>query len=233
MEAQLFAGQKPDETVKALVRPHWLILLRTVAAILFLSVIPIAVLAVVTANGVTPFSGIGLTVTVVAIPAYYLTLITWFFIAWVDYYLDVGIVTNHRIIDVDQRGMFRRSVAELDCRMVQDINADKTGVLETLFDFGNVIVQTAGERPNFVFHAVPHPDRMVDRIREVMNAAHSQEDGAAQKIQEAAEKVEEAVEKIEQPAKQAPHETPPPAQSAKPAATEESASQDLPRQYER
>jgi hypothetical protein len=232
MEAQLFAGQKPDETVTALVRPHWLILLRTVAAILFLSVIPIAVLAVVTANGVTPFSGIGLAVTVVAIPAYYLTLITWFFIAWVDYYLDVGIVTNHRIIDVDQRGMFRRSVAELDCRMVQDINADKTGVLETLFDFGNVIVQTAGERPNFVFHAVPHPDRMVDRIREVMNAAHSQEDGAAQKIQEAAEKVEEAVEKIEQPAKQAPPETPP-AQSAKPAPTEESTSQDLPRQYER
>ena len=226
MIAPLFPGQKPDEQVKLMVRPHWLVMLRPIAAILFLAIIPIVVLAMLSAGAVEPFTGIGLAVTAVAVPAYYLSLITWLFIAWVDYYLDVGIVTDQRIIDIDQRGLFRRNVAELDCRMVQDINADKTGILQTLFNFGDVIVQTAGERPNFSFHAVPRPEQMVDRIREVMHAEITKDDNAAGKLHEAASKMEQAAGKIsgEQPA------------PAAPAASEESSEespQDLPRQYER
>ncbi len=139
---------------------------------------------------------VGLAVTAVTVPAYYLTLITWLFIAWVDYYLDVGIVTDKRIIDIDQRGLFRRNVAELDCKMVQDINADKTGILQTLFNFGDVIVQTAGETPNFSFHAVPRPELMVDRIQDVVRSSSEKEDGTAEKLQQAASKMEEAAGKI-------------------------------------
>lgn len=254
----LFPGQKPDEQVKLLVRPHWLVMLRPIAAILFLAIIPIVALVVLSAGAVELFSGVGLAVTAVTVPAYYLSLITWLFIAWVDYYLDVGIVTDHRIIDIDQRGLFRRNVAELDCRMVQDINADKTGILQTLFNFGDVIVQTAGETPNFSFHAIPRPEQMVDRIQEVVQAGLEEKTGAAEKINEAASKVEKATgkisdeqrgedaatEKSEQPAPpadrvdvaasagqaggRASHNSGTPA----PPASEESP-QDLPRQYER
>ena len=238
MIAPLFPGQKPDEQVKLMVRPHWLVMLRPIAAILFLAIIPIVVLAMLSAGAVEPFTGIGLAVTAVAVPAYYLSLITWLFIAWVDYYLDVGIVTDQRIIDIDQRGLFRRNVAELDCRMVQDINADKTGILQTLFNFGDVIVQTAGERPNFSFHAVPRPEQMVDRIREVMHAEITKDDNAADKLHEAASKMEEAAGKIsgEQPAAGERVDV---AASAGQAggrvseASSEESPQDLPRQYER
>lgn len=230
-----FPGQKPDEIVKVLVRPHWLILLRTVAAILFLAIVPLAVLAVLVANQTDPFSGIGLAVTAVTVPAYYLTLITWFFIAWVDYYLDVGIVTDQRIIDIDQLGLFRRNIAELDCRMVQDIDSDKSGVLETIFDFGTVTVQTAGERPNFTFHAVPHPDRMVERIRDAVSSRHDQEDGAAEAVNEAAVKMEEAAEHLEQPTAPAPAPAQPATPNQPPQPEPEHRNdtpQDLPREYE-
>lgn len=241
-----FPGQNPNETVKILVRPHWLVLLRTVAAILFLAIIPVAVLVVLAVNGVATFSGIGLAITAVTVPAYYLTMVTWFFIAWVDYYLDVGIVTDQRIIDIDQRGMFQRNVAELDCRKVQDINADKSGILETVFDFGDVVVQTAGERPNFVFHAVPHPDRMVEQIVAVTGKA-DRGDGVTTTVSGVGEagKVSETVaEEIKQQQQRQPQQQPtepsqpaqpssaaaPPAESARP---EEPADQDLPHQYER
>jgi uncharacterized membrane protein YdbT with pleckstrin-like domain len=225
----LFPGQKPDEQVKLLVRPHWLVMLRPLAAILFLAIIPVVVLAVLSANQVEPFSGIGLAITAVTVPAYYLTLITWFFIAWVDYYLDVGIITDHRIIDIDQRGLFRRNVAELDCKMVQDINADKTGILQTLFNFGDVIVQTAGETPNFTFTAIPRPDEMVDRIQEVIRALGSKDEGAAQKLEQAAAKMGEAAEKIS-----GDHPTQPEPQGpAAPQPQSDQTPHDLPRQYER
>lgn len=235
----LFPGQKPDEQVKLLVRPHWLVMLRPIAAILFLAIIPIVVLAVLSANAVEPFSGAGLAITAVTVPAYYLTLITWLFIAWVDYYLDVGIVTNQRIIDIDQRGLFRRNVAELDCRMVQDINADKTGILQTLFNFGDVVVQTAGERPNFTFHAVPKPEQMVDHIQEAVKQGSQQEEGAAEKLQQAASKMEEAAGKISKNQASDPpaasHTTAQPNDSdrAGRGASESETPQDLPRQYER
>lgn len=244
----LFPGQKPDEQVKLLVRPHWLVMLRPISAILFLAIIPVVVLAVLSANAVEPFSGVGLAVTAVTVPAYYLTLITWLFIAWVDYYLDVGIVTDKRIIDIDQRGLFRRNVAELDCKMVQDINADKTGILQTLFNFGDVIVQTAGETPNFSFHAVPRPELMVDRIQDVVRSSSEKEDGTAEKLQQAASKMEEAAGKISENRQDVqaaaghagghPGERTPEPRSdgpGEPAGDQRSdeTPQDLPRQYER
>lgn len=244
MALQSFPDQKPGEEVKLLVRPHWLVMLRPAAAILFLAIIPIVVLAVLSANAVEPFTGVGRAITAVTVPAYYLSLVTWFFIAWIDYYLDVGIVTDHRIIDIDQRGLFRRNVAELECRMVQDINADRSGILQTVFNFGDVVVQTAGERPNFTFHAIPKPEAMVDRIQEVMSASQSQDQGAAEKIKEAATQMKQAAEKItETPAESAPQTAPPvqpAADQATPSAPQSGNSpkpskpdQDLPRQYER
>lgn len=245
-----FPGQNPNETLKILVRPHWLVLLRTIVAILFLAIIPVAALVVLAVNGVATFSGIGLAITAVTVPAYYLTLVTWFFIAWVDYYLDVGVVTDQRVIDFDQRGLFQRNVAELDCRKVQDINADKTGFLETIFDFGNVVVQTAGERPNFVFHAVPHPDQMVEQIRVAVSAVPGRDDGVTATVsgtgEAAAAAGAVAANEVKPPARaseapsqpstgpsqpaQSPAAPDRPAESARP---EGAPDQDLPRQYER
>jgi hypothetical protein len=42
-------------------------------------------------------------------------------------------------------------------------------VLAGVFDYGNVTIQTAGELPNFDFTNVPHPQLVVNKIKELAN----------------------------------------------------------------
>src|SRR3989338_3096464 len=52
-------------------------------------------------------------------------LFTWLFVlhTFVDYYLDVWIVTNERIINIEQRGLFSRTVSEQKLYRVQDVTS--------------------------------------------------------------------------------------------------------------
>ena len=98
-----------------------------------------------------------------AVSLYFLAIWLFFWNAWVDYYLDVWLVTNERIVSLEQRGLFNRTVAELRLSRVQDVAAQTKGLASTVFNFGEVRVQTAGEESNFVFHQVPHPYEVAEK----------------------------------------------------------------------
>ncbi|MEX1113527.1 MAG: PH domain-containing protein, partial [Patescibacteria group bacterium] len=103
-----------------------------------------------------PGAAVGIAIT----SAFYLTLATYFYIRWLDYYLDVGVVTDKRVVDIDQLGLFRRNVDELDCKVIQDVTVSRHGFLQTIFNFGNLEIQTAGERRNFEFRGIPNPEEI-------------------------------------------------------------------------
>ncbi len=79
------------------------------------------------------------------------------FMVWTLFYLNVQIITNERIVDICQKSLLHHSTSELDLEKVQDVKAEVDGVLPSLFDFGSVQVQTAGEQPNFAFENIAHP----------------------------------------------------------------------------
>jgi uncharacterized membrane protein YdbT with pleckstrin-like domain len=94
------------------------------------------------------------------------TLFVWntFFILWLDYYLDVWIVTNERIINIEQHGFFSRKVSELKLTKIQDVTSEIIGVIPSLLNYGNIYVQTAGEKERFTFHQIPDPNYVKNRI---------------------------------------------------------------------
>lgn len=96
-------------------------------------------------------------------------LFAWLFLFqnFMDYYLDVWIVTTKRILNIEQTGLFARTVSELRLYRVQDVTSTVKGVMETLFDFGHVEIQTAGEKTRFIFEEIPHPNRVSKSILEL------------------------------------------------------------------
>lgn len=92
------------------------------------------------------------------------------FISWLEYYLDVWIVTNKRLINVDQRRLFSRSVSELPLEKIQDCTSDVRGVMRTIFRFGDIDVQTAGEEEKFTFKNIPDPEMHRSDILRVIDA---------------------------------------------------------------
>jgi len=112
------------------------------------------------------------------------TLSVWlfFYTAFVNYFLDMWIITNDRIVDIRQMGLFSRTVAELDLFRVQDVTSEAHGIFATMFDFGNVYIQTAGETERFTFYNVAEPHkireaviRLAEEDRKFHNASVMQE----------------------------------------------------------
>lgn len=64
------------------------------------------------------------------------------------------ILTNLHLIQTNQLGLFNRSLSQLSLARIQDVTYRKHGLLATLFNFGDIEVETAGEDENFVFRQV-------------------------------------------------------------------------------
>jgi hypothetical protein len=70
-------------------------------------------------------------------------------------------------------------VSSADLINVQDIAVRKSGLLQAIFDFGDVVCQTAGTEGRFVLSAVPHPAEVLGIIDRTRDAARTQYQRAA------------------------------------------------------
>jgi uncharacterized membrane protein YdbT with pleckstrin-like domain len=86
------------------------------------------------------------------------------FIGW---FFNIYIVTNERIVDIDFLYLLYKKFAEAELAKIQDIHYTSGGIFATIFNYGNVVVETAGEAPNIEFEAIPFPEKVVETIREL------------------------------------------------------------------
>ena len=90
------------------------------------------------------------------------------FVIWFDYYLDIWIITTHRIVNVEQKGLFSRQVSELKFQHIQDVSTDVRGFFATIFNYGDITVQTAAEHSYFLFRSVGNPYKIKANIMHQM-----------------------------------------------------------------
>lgn len=67
---------------------------------------------------------------------------------FINHFLDRWIVTNERIIDIDQKDFWSRNVSSILLVRVQDVESDVSGFFHTLFGFGRVTIESAGADKN-------------------------------------------------------------------------------------
>jgi uncharacterized membrane protein YdbT with pleckstrin-like domain len=80
--------------------------------------------------------------------------------------LNVFFITNRRIIDLNQNGLFSKSVTETTFDKIQDISYNKKGICATLLDYGDVIVKTASNDESLELKKVHHPAEVQDMLTE-------------------------------------------------------------------
>jgi hypothetical protein len=100
--------------------------------------------------------------------------ITWYFLVagyalerFIIWYYNVYIITNERIVDVDFYSLLFKRVSEAKLDRIEDITSASGGVVQSFFDYGTVMVQTAGEVPEIEFENVPHPDLVSKLVSEL------------------------------------------------------------------
>lgn len=161
-----------EEEILLIVRRHWFVLFSKVFGVVFLGILPIVVLLVAGQVSITEGLFDALAATYGSELLYFgalWLLFCWMMLAqlWTDHYLDIWVVTDRRIISIDQIGLFIRSIGSFRLERLQDMNVVIPGLLATLLDYGTVEAQTAsGSESEFTVHGVPKPREIKSLILE-------------------------------------------------------------------
>ncbi len=164
-----------DEKIILEVRKHWFIFIGNILGLFFGVALPI--IAYFLALNFAPDEVLKIILNYKAISLYVYSvwvLILWvsFFIQWTNYYLDVWFVTEKRIIDIDQKGIFHRDISNLRFDKIQDVTVEVNGFIATLLNFGDIHVQTAAEDSSeFSMKGAKNPEH----VKKIIFAQHNKE----------------------------------------------------------
>ena len=153
------------EKIIKVVRRHWLVLLPMVFVLVLVATGPLLLYLFITSN----YLGFNDQVVSVirdfwgkwVVFGYSIwLLILWiiFFIEWTDYYLDLWVITDRRIVDVEQIGFFHRDVTSFSYAQIQDITVETRGFIQALLKFGTLHIQTAGHSRNIIIRDAHYPE---------------------------------------------------------------------------
>lgn len=153
---KLFPAQDKSEKIVRVIRRHWFTYL-IFWFLAFMMFIPFILVILYWIMNNETISLLVNNIIILGSSIYVLLILALLIYGFVDFYLDVYILTDKRVVDIKQNGLFKREISELNLRQVQDVNAEVNGVFATLLHYGDVYIQTAGEQENFVFRQIPHP----------------------------------------------------------------------------
>jgi hypothetical protein len=151
------------ENVILFTRRHWIYLWSRLALRFVYAAIPIA--AVTWLAGAT--SGLGSTVGRLVLILDAAWLLLWLvrgYFTWYRYRHDIWVVTNQRIVDSVKHHWFHHRMASADLVDIEDIAVVREGLLGTMFNFGDLRCQTAGEVPNFILAGIPAPSNVLGLV---------------------------------------------------------------------
>ena len=170
-----FKGQNPNEEILLVVRRHWFDILIQFLVV-FLMVLLLLFGFFVLPYFLDDFSGMKLQSLILFLGSSFSILIWLYaFLIWIDYYFDVWIITDKRIINVEQKGLFMRHISELELQKVQDVTTEIEGIIPSVLNYGDVHIQTAGTVTRFVFWHVPNPYKVKGVIMKLQEKAQRKE----------------------------------------------------------
>ena len=185
------------EEILLKVRKHWLVGCYEILPTLIGSLIVAAVILGIWHLAILPFQ----------IPGPYIFFViallmqfTWcsMYVQWLNYYLDIWVVSNHRIVNINQRALFERETTVWLLDRIQEVTIDESNILESWLGFGTIEVQTAGPKDDYaIMEGMKDPEEVQTLIMAALDkAAHHRENAVAKEAPEKSENGEVVEEKV-------------------------------------
>ncbi len=159
-----FKGQFEDEHVLCYFRKHWIQIIPRLSVLpLFLISIFVGFLFFDPLSRQELFGDI-LVVFGVILMTY---LIHRVFLDVLHFYLHTVMITNYRIVEVDRSVFLRDSKTSIDLANVQDIQKKQSGLMQSLFNYGSLIIVLSGTSETLTLNMVPRPEYQFKKINQV------------------------------------------------------------------
>jgi len=174
----MFEGQRPEEKVIFILRKHPVVLFMPIFWLTLLTLLPV-------------FAFIYFKFSWVFSYAFFFWLIfggIYAFKTWFCFKNSQYILTSERLIFIDQKGIFYKTVSEAYLSKIQDVSFEIKGFWPSMFDFGTIYVQTAGAQEKIALECVDEPRKIQEQIIEASKGIGEKEEP---KIKKEVKKIEE------------------------------------------
>ncbi len=165
-----FSDKIEKEEILLFLRKHFVTNVPWILKATALFLIPILLLMLGSLNFIS-VNFLPMRFVVMTIIFYYLSVVTYVFINYITWFYNISLITTLRIIDIDFSQIVFENVDATKLTQVEDVGYVQIGVIRSIFDYGDVHVHTAGPESNLESHAVPHPERVVKVINNLLGEA--------------------------------------------------------------
>lgn len=163
-EGVSFADQDENEDIILLLRRHFVTNIPWIIATIILVFLPITFPFFL---NFFPFPLPSMQTIILYVSFYYLIIFGFVLINFTLWYFNVGLVTNLHVIDIDLSGILYRQISQAKIEKIEDVTYKQSGFIRSLFNYGDVQVQTAGEEENIEYDRVPRPSLASEIINEI------------------------------------------------------------------
>jgi hypothetical protein len=156
-----FSERDDDETVLVVARQHWFTNVRWILISIFVAVLPSF------SHPVISLLNIPLNYQFVGNLFWYLVTFAYAFENFLSWYFNVYIITTKRVIDIDFNNLLTKKYSEAGIAQVQDVTSSVIGAIPTIFNYGNILIQTAAEVNELTFERVANPEKIIKVLQEL------------------------------------------------------------------
>ena len=157
MRKMIFDGQREGEEVQFVFRRHFLTAKSGVIFLILMIMIGVG-LTLLWPNNMMIFETF-LALILVGVLGFLYSYMLWYF--------SIYIVTNQRIRQISQRGLFKKSVVDLGLDKVQSISYGVSGIRAGLMGYGTIVIQTAVG--DLVISMVKNSEKIYNDLQNLIN----------------------------------------------------------------
>ena len=162
-----FNGQLKYETIQFFFRKHWISFIEPISYF-----IPIGFFIAVLL--------LGLGSVVITLDIHILKVLYFFFsimiiigflnislLRFINYYFNLVIVTDCRIIIVDKTIFMRNDYSAIDLTKIQDISVEAHGIIRNYLKYGKLIITLSTSSPPINISSTPHPHTYLEKMNKI------------------------------------------------------------------
>ena len=157
MRKMIFDGQREGEEVQFVFRRHFLTAKSGVIFLILMIMIGVG-LTLLWPNSMMIFETF-LALILVGVLGFLYSYMLWYF--------SIYIVTNQRIRQISQRGLFKKSVVDLGLDKIQSISYGVSGIRAGLMGYGTIVIQTAVG--DLVISMVKNSEKIYNDLQNLIN----------------------------------------------------------------
>lgn len=162
-----FATQNEGEEILIFLRRHWLTNIGWVVNAALYAVLPWLFVVILEFFSLSVYRFLGIKLVTAILLIYYAYLFGYMLRRLIQWYFNIYIVTDQRIMEFDFQNFSNQKINELALDNVENVEQNVDGLSASFFGYGNVSIFSEAARSEITFVEIPNPTFVRDKVSDL------------------------------------------------------------------